>query len=155
MKIIGVASGNRYFNILNAEGKDDWYDSANVAEAIKNINVGDDVEYEFEESKTSEQKILTSIKKIASAVVEKEEISTVDATPVPKEVKRTNISSGLKMPFEYMKPKTPLESEQIKRLSILASVATAITALTGTIDEDNIISKMEEIYDTFYKVASV
>jgi len=89
MKILGIASGNRYFNIGDVTSKDDWYDSINVVEMIKNINLGDEVEFEFEENKTSEQKILTSIKKIGGAVEEsveepikesKEDVASTDTT---------------------------------------------------------------------------
>jgi len=151
MKILAVASGNGYFKIGDTLSKSKWYKTIKVIEAIKLIDKGDEVEITFEED-INKEKILTSIKKIASAVVEKEDVKPTEVVSKDEVV---NINPLLKMPFDYMKPKTPVESEQIKRLSILSSVATAITALAGQIDETTIIPKMEEIYNKFYKVVSV
>ena len=68
----------------------------------------------------------------------------------PKEAtttkKYTNYNSG-----EYMKRKCPEKSAQIRALSILSSVCSAIQTLTGQIDVNSMGDVIESLYDRFDK----
>ncbi len=54
-------------------------------------------------------------------------------------------------PREYMKSKNPEESKQIRALSILSSVCSAIPAIAGQVDPNSLGEMIESLYDRFDK----
>lgn len=80
-------------------------------------------------------------------------------TPQPKAIppltqtKVVEIPKNKEMtyPYEYMKPKTPEESAQMRACSILSSVSQAITSLTAQIDANTLGEMLETLYDRFDK----
>lgn len=54
-------------------------------------------------------------------------------------------------PREYMKPKTPEESKQMRACSILSSVCQAVQSIVGHIDVNGLGDIVEALYDRFDK----
>lgn len=72
--------------------------------------------------------------------------------PENKKDEKPDVSvSNVRYPSEYMKSKNPEESKQIRALSILSSVCSAMSSLAGHVDLNTIGDTIEALYDRFDK----
>ena len=156
MKIVAISGDGQYYKIGETFDDSKWYVVKNVLGYVKGLQKGDEVEIKYALDK-SKNRVLSYIKKVNSGQV-------TSNTKVVREphIKTTNLPSqesasfneGLRYPDRYMSPKTPQESERIKRLSIFDSVCVAVAALAGQVDENGLSNAIEKLYDKFYKKIS-
>jgi len=129
MKVYAISDNKQFLRIGDREDTKNWFKiSDKISGFMDKIQILDNVEIKF---KTEEDgtKILTFIKTVS------EPTSVLEGT--------------LKMPFEYMKPKTPEESAGIKRQSIGNMVSRTISGIDGvTLDNvEETIKKLYKIYE--------
>lgn len=140
-------------NAFQAEkdGKSIWVNApANVINFIKvlskdnKINIGDEITLEggLEAGKWNATKLIwgTGTNTPSSNIAQPK---TENAAPAQK---TTSSYSGN---VKYRDPVTPEESERMCRLSVLSSVATMMTALTGQVDPNNVGDIATSLYDKF------
>jgi len=142
MKVMAVSSNGNMFKLEKLDEKDGyvWYFLGdNVKGFAKTIKVGEDIDVKVEE--INSQKTITFITKKTSTLVNSKVF-------IGGEGKTTEKKSWT--PYQ----KSPEESEKIKRLSILSSVCTAVSAIQGQVDPNTLPTIIESLFDKFYKKIS-
>jgi hypothetical protein len=136
MKVLAISNDGNFYKLGTDQKNSDWYGKTpEVEKFLTGIIKGDEVNVKFE--KKNGRNILTYITKTGEAVS-------------PEIAKNVG-----KQPFVPYGGKTPEQSEQIKRLSILGSAANAAKALTGQVNEESLIRFIETFYDKFYGKVSL
>jgi len=115
---------------------------------------GDDVEYEVDNPNqktptiTKLWKVGQEPKNNANEDTPKEEIKEKKDEPKPTGSGYSGYSG------QYQKPKTPEETNAIRKLAIGNMTSRALVALQGYISEENIEQIMEKVYNKFEKLTS-
>jgi hypothetical protein len=137
MKVFAISKDGNFYKIGVDQKSSEWYGKTPAVEQfLSGINKGDEVNIKSE--KKNGRNILNYISKTGEAV-SPEKVTVHQDKP----------------PFIPYGGKTPEQSEQIKRLSILGSACNAVKALTGQIDQEGLINFVEKFYDKFYgKISS-
>lgn len=140
MKVFAISKDGMFYKIGDDPKLAEWFSKTPAVESfLSGIQKGDSVDIKSE--KKNGRNILSYITKTASGSV------------VVAPDKGTSTGTGYK-PSGYSSHKSPEESEKIKRLSILSSVCTAVTALTGQLDQNSLVECINTLYDKLYAKVS-
>jgi hypothetical protein len=148
MKVFGISKDGMFYRIGEKEDTKDWYKkSAAVENFIRNIQRGDEVEIKFILDDTN-TKVLEFISKKRNT--EFSELGSEKVIASTKPILKTEYPSHNS--YDYQKPKTPEESDQIRKLSIIASVANSLKGIGG-VDINNVESIINNLFNIYSKLS--
>lgn len=132
MKVFAISKTKDFYKIGTDNNTAKWYGKTEAVEKfIGNIVVGDEVEIKSE---------FTGGKNFLTYIIKGNSGSSFNKQEPSKQI---------------YGQKSPEESEKIKRLSILSSVCTAVSALSGQLDQNTLPEYIECLYDRMYKKISI
>lgn len=153
MKFIKAAYQKKMVKVEIESGNPVWATCSDAVHAFakKAFKEGDEVDIQYDQK--NGQYFVTRITKPGqSTYTNKEEYSPKTDFPKTTPTNIVNSNSTAKKYTSYSK--SPEDKEQIKRLSVLRAVSTAVQTMTGQLDANTLGDYIEELYRKLYKVVS-